>query len=419
VKVTLALDRPGRDDFFRRSYIDSLESALRIEAAEHTGSLSGDDRKEIETRFKNAKDDLNVLVCTPTMELGVDIGSLSAVYMRNVPPSPANYAQRQGRAGRQAQPSAVVTFCSAQGRSAMHDQYFFQRPSKIIAGKIAAPRFLLDNEALLTAHLNAIILGARDEDFPDTLSAWVALETPNGGLTPHYRATVDAFIADRRAELLAGGMAAFRDVFDAATAVTDALVAVTIDGFADSLHSEMAALVDYYAELSNEHKELNAKSLHEGLERSGQRRREAISAAHVDTPGGRIVRDVLDRLPLHQHLAGTLVAPAGDAGDAIGGIADEREPIRDRSWLDAVLRDHAGLVEELVLPAIPSHDVGADHALTHVLIDGGDPDLLDARIGSGARRGGRDRVVRFEVDHRPHHEPERRGRAFGDLELRE
>jgi len=87
VKVTLALDRPGRDDFFRRSYIDSLESALRIEAAEHTGSLSGDDRKEIETRFKNAKDDLNVLVCTPTMELGVDIGSLSAPTRGHHPPT--------------------------------------------------------------------------------------------------------------------------------------------------------------------------------------------------------------------------------------------------------------------------------------------------------------------------------------------
>lgn len=278
VKVVLAPDREGRDDFFRAAYSDSLESALRIEASEHTGSLSGDDRKEIETRFKNPLDDLNVLVCTPTMELGVDIGSLSAVYMRNVPPSPANYAQRQGRAGRQAQPSAVVTFCSAQGRTAMHDQYFFQRPDKIIAGKIAAPRFLLDNEALLIAHLNAIILGARDEDFPDTLTAWVALDEANGGLRPEFRAQLLRFIDDHRDSLCTSGRAAFKDVFEDAAAVTASLVERTIDGFVDSLHAAMAALVDHYQELRAERQELNAKADVSRLERSENRRREAIEA---------------------------------------------------------------------------------------------------------------------------------------------
>ena len=63
-------------------------------------------------------------LCSPTMELGVDIKTLNVVNMRNVPPTPANYAQRSGRAGRQRQPAIVYTYCSA---GSPHDQFFFDR----------------------------------------------------------------------------------------------------------------------------------------------------------------------------------------------------------------------------------------------------------------------------------------------------
>lgn len=279
VKSAIKPDRSGRDDFFRDSYVAPLDERTRVESEEHTGSLDGDKRKEIETRFRDQSDPLNVLVCTPTMELGVDIGTLSAVYMRNVPPSPANYAQRQGRAGRSAQPSMVVTFCSAQGRAASHDQYFFKRPERIISGKITAPRFLLDNQALLEAHTDAIVLGSFagvHSDLPRELDTWTMLEAGVGGLSPAFRATLDTYIAENRDQLIQTASETFADVLEEGEAVSSADLASTIDSFSTRLDTAMAALVDYAEELKLERAELNARGDKGQLDRSEQRRWEAI-----------------------------------------------------------------------------------------------------------------------------------------------
>lgn len=279
VKTDVKPDRAGRDDFFRASYLAPLDGHVKVEAEEHTGSLDGDERKTIETRFKDSHDDLNVLVCTPTMELGVDIGSLSAVYMRNVPPSPANYAQRQGRAGRSAQPSVVVTFCAAQGRAAAHDQYFFKRPERIISGKIAAPRFLLDNRALLEAHTNAIVLGVYAQvhgDLPREINAWTRIDDGVGGLVQEYRDQVTAYVTANRTQLIAAAADAFADVLAEAEAVSAADIEAIVDKFVDELDRAMAALVDYAAELKTELDELNAKADKTSLERTERRRREAV-----------------------------------------------------------------------------------------------------------------------------------------------
>lgn len=145
-------------NYFRQQYTAPLETAVRVVAAEHSGQVRGDERKEIEAKFKAHDQDLNVLVCTPTMELGIDIGNLSAIYMRNVPPSPSRYAQRAGRAGRQGQPSVITVFCGVGMYRGPHDQYFYRFPEKIISGRIASPRFLLDNKPLLLTHIHSLIL---------------------------------------------------------------------------------------------------------------------------------------------------------------------------------------------------------------------------------------------------------------------
>jgi hypothetical protein len=146
-----------------------------LEAREHTAQVSQAQREWREWRFRYEGSDqerlkenastlreageptgfLPALFCSPTMELGVDISALNAVFLRNVPPTPANYAQRAGRAGRSGQAAAIVTYCAAQSP---HDQYFFHRRNDMVAGVVRPPALDIGNRELVTSHLHAVWL---------------------------------------------------------------------------------------------------------------------------------------------------------------------------------------------------------------------------------------------------------------------
>uniref|UniRef100_A0A7V2ZKH8 DEAD/DEAH box helicase n=1 Tax=Ignavibacterium album TaxID=591197 RepID=A0A7V2ZKH8_9BACT len=154
IRVPFIPDTGGRTNKFFIEFYKNIALELKgIEAREHTAQVDSDIRKEREELFKEAK--LPILFCSPTMELGVDIKELNVVNLRNVPPTPANYAQRSGRAGRSGQPALVFTYCSS---GSSHDQYFFRRQTKMVAGYVSPPRIDLSNEDLVRSHIHSIWL---------------------------------------------------------------------------------------------------------------------------------------------------------------------------------------------------------------------------------------------------------------------
>jgi superfamily II DNA or RNA helicase len=143
---------PKPNEFFQALYRRDFSQMKRLRGEDHTGQLGNETRIEREERFRAGE--ISALFCSPTMELGIDISSLSVVHMRNAPPNASNYAQRSGRAGRSGQAALVFTYCSTY---APHDRHYFKEQAGLVAGAVMAPRLDLCNEELLATHLNALV----------------------------------------------------------------------------------------------------------------------------------------------------------------------------------------------------------------------------------------------------------------------
>ena len=150
----------------RRAFDDRTLEPFGLSAAEHSAQLTGQPDEsafnkveEYELRFQDVPLDnlppIDVLSCTTTMEVGIDIGALSGVALRNVPPHVANYQQRAGRAGRRGRSIAsVITY--AHGTS--HDAHFFDHPEQIISGDVRAPIVYVENQQVLERHIHAYLV---------------------------------------------------------------------------------------------------------------------------------------------------------------------------------------------------------------------------------------------------------------------
>jgi DEAD/DEAH box helicase/Helicase conserved C-terminal domain/Domain of unknown function (DUF1998) len=145
---------------------------LGLRTHEHTAQIGVDDLEVFERKFKAGK--INLLVCSTTMELGVDIGGLSATVLTNVPPSASNYLQRAGRAGRRAEgTSLVLTFA----RPRPYDQAAFRNPNRPFLDKISPPQVKLDSPRIVQRHANAALLAdffRRAEAFSDEANPMAA-----------------------------------------------------------------------------------------------------------------------------------------------------------------------------------------------------------------------------------------------------
>ncbi|MCR8674694.1 DEAD/DEAH box helicase [Micrococcus sp. HG099] len=137
---------PREDTFYRRLYRGA--DMRRIVSAEHTSLIADTERRRIEDGFKRgaqAPDDPNVLVATPTLEMGIDIGDLSAVMLSSLPRAVAQYVQRVGRAGRLTGNAFTMAFVTGRGDQLPR----LGDPASLINGAVRPPATYLDAEEIL------------------------------------------------------------------------------------------------------------------------------------------------------------------------------------------------------------------------------------------------------------------------------
>ena len=153
------------DEKLRANHYRNLYQTIKPEnmkASEHTAQLTTEYAAEVQSRFING--DINVLSCSTTFELGVDVGELETVFMKNMPPTPANYAQRAGRAGRRTDSTA---YALTYARLASHDFSSFKDPSKMISGVVKPPYFEVANEKIAIRHLYACAFSHFWRQYPE------------------------------------------------------------------------------------------------------------------------------------------------------------------------------------------------------------------------------------------------------------
>lgn len=184
---------------------------------EHTAQLSKTQQSRYQDAFVAKR--LNALSCSTTFEMGVDVGSLETVYMRNVPPSPSNYVQRAGRAGRGRNSAAFVLTYS---KLSSHDFTYYANPENMISGNIGAPIFRLENEKIIRRHIFATALGY------------------------FFKRDPEAYDGDNRAAfLLEGGYQRFKDMMRPVPEELDQLLKTSIP---EKMHASMGITTGKWVE---------------------------------------------------------------------------------------------------------------------------------------------------------------------------
>jgi ATP-dependent helicase YprA (DUF1998 family)/rubrerythrin len=153
-----------QDDYYHRQFKNRKIERTIIK--EHTAQLSPAQGRAYQLGFADKK--INILSSSTTFEMGINLGSLSTVFMRNMPPLPSNYVQRAGRAGRALNTSSlIVTFCNNNS----HDFNFFKDPRSMISGNVEPPYFTLNNQKIAIRHIMAYLLAAFFRINPDLMES--------------------------------------------------------------------------------------------------------------------------------------------------------------------------------------------------------------------------------------------------------
>lgn len=220
----------ARKGYYRGSSIRALadppERPMAIIAAEHTAQLNAAQSDEVfskaeehELLFQDVdlgipapgaqrRAAIDLLSCTTTMEVGIDIGTLSGVALRNMPPSRASYQQRSGRAGRRGNAVATVV---AFGSADSHDEHYFSEPDAMIRGQVDDPVLTLDNNEIARRHVTAYLFqryhqvrlpDIEPEDQPQLFEVLGTVASFLGSSAPLNRADFEHWLFDNEAELV-------------------------------------------------------------------------------------------------------------------------------------------------------------------------------------------------------------------------
>jgi hypothetical protein len=177
---------------YRLMYEEDWPGLLRVE--EHTAQLSNEQARAYQQEFKQGL--IHVLSCSTTFELGVDLGDLDTIFLRNVPPEAFNYAQRVGRAGRRrGYPGFAITFC----RRTPHDLYHFGNPAQIISGRVRPPTVQISNAKIIGRHITATALSAFFRAKPDRFATVKTMLSDFN--QPLATCDVKRFLSERQSEL--------------------------------------------------------------------------------------------------------------------------------------------------------------------------------------------------------------------------
>ena len=162
------LERLNTEEFCKDNYYAMLYKSEKVSplfVKEHTAQLAKKEALDYQQQF--IRKEINALSCSTTFEMGVDVGDLETVFLRNIPPLASNYAQRVGRAGRSINAAAfALTFA----RLSSHDFTFFNYPEEMINGRINPPNFTLENEKILKRHIYAVAISLYLQLNPDLYS---------------------------------------------------------------------------------------------------------------------------------------------------------------------------------------------------------------------------------------------------------
>jgi superfamily II DNA/RNA helicase len=217
-----------------------------------------------------------VLVCTPTLELGVNIGDLEGVAMRNIPPSPANYAQRAGRTGRETRTGVIAGFA----RGTPHDGYFFDHPDEVISGAIPPPRFNLENPAALERHVHSLVLEQAALDYASNLEAFL---TDRGELIENNAAE----LVKRLAQAAPGAKQRAGQIFDGLPSVSESWLETVVGAFPQKVRS---ALVQRGALIADAVRRMSELGTRVGLNRSEEFTESSYRRLAQKTPRGPQIR---------------------------------------------------------------------------------------------------------------------------------